>query len=692
MSEARITRGHSCVPCQHRKIRCNGQSPCAHCIRTGKDCVRLRSPSHQIASTFINRGNQRRLIPSAGQNSGNCGQVVDSGDQRRYVEEQVAYRRYENESLIIYSNKLWTSLGDESFTLQQMGGRDVDSDSDRRSPRPSTEFPPADVNLIFGRQKPDTAPLLCPSAIQSFQLWQVFTSNVHPLTKLLHGPSVQKDILQWLSDPSSAEGPTEALIFSIYLVAMVSMTDGECQSLVGELRETCLARYCHATELALSRVDFLRSTDLKMLQAFTLYLLSLRHLCDHDMLWLLTGLATRMGQRMGLHREASLEGLPPFEAEIRRRVWWQIVILDGRAAQLTGVSMNPDMQLYGDTRQPLNLNDGDLVPSMSSLPCSLPVTTEMIFCSVRIEIGVWMIQQKCLLSSTTTHEKAKFLKTIDDLQGHIEQKYLRDIDTDVPLNLLTTYLARSAICQLRLSMYHPIHRPERASDLNEQQADMLLENSLEIIRYDILSHSTGSLQCYLWHIANFFPFETFVLLISTLSGRPTGQIVETAWDVVNQVYEHHPSFIMDTVDPLYWALGNFTLKAWSQRLASAKSDGLALPLEPTCITQLIRGRATLQKGPCREPTSQTSTGPATPQGDKPRADDWRENPLCDPNVSYQQPLHDGDANMIASEDFLGMMEGVDMDWGFWQDLLASNTHSSRDAREPFHFSSFMNQG
>lgn len=400
-----------------------------------------------------------------------------------------------------------------------------------------------------------------------------------------------------------------------------------------------------------------------------------------------------MGQRMGLHRESSLKGLNPFEGEIRRRVWWQIVILDGRTAQLTGASMNPDMQLYGDTRQPLSLNDADLVPSVSSLPLSTPFATEMVFCSVRIEIGVWMLQQKCLLSFESSNaSKTKFFKSIDDLERHIEKKYLKSMDMDVPLNLLTTYLARSAVCQMRLSVYHPIHRPERASDLNAEQLDMLLENSLEVIRYDILSHSNPSLQCYLWHIANFFPFETFVLLISTLSDRPDSQMADAAWGVIDQVYEHHPCFISDTVDPLYWALGNLTLKAWAQRSASARARGMQSPVEPPCIAELVRKRAALANDSQQASNNADSVGPDTPQT-LPLTHDSRQSVAYDPNVVQQTLAQEVDVSIARGEDFLGMMKSMDMDWDFWQGLLDGNTHGGRgrDDQEIFHFSSFMNK-
>jgi Fungal Zn(2)-Cys(6) binuclear cluster domain len=35
----KITRGHSCVPCQQRKVRCDGNRPCAACNKSGGECI-----------------------------------------------------------------------------------------------------------------------------------------------------------------------------------------------------------------------------------------------------------------------------------------------------------------------------------------------------------------------------------------------------------------------------------------------------------------------------------------------------------------------------------------------------------------------------------------------------------------------------------------------------------------------------
>lgn len=50
----------------------------------------------------------------------------------------------------------------------------------------------------------------------------------------------------------------------------------------------------------------------------------------------MNGMAVRIAQRMGLHSEAHNKEFPPFEAEMRRRLWWQIVLFDSRIGEMAG--------------------------------------------------------------------------------------------------------------------------------------------------------------------------------------------------------------------------------------------------------------------------------------------------------------------------------------------------------------------
>ncbi len=111
-----------------------------------------------------------------------------------------------------------------------------------------------------------------PSAIQIFQLWQIYINNVNPLLKITHIPTLQAQIISAGANTAKIAKPMEVLMFAIYFTAVSSMTDSEVQSTFGEDRHVLLGKYHSATQQALVNAGFMRSTELMVLQALLLYL------------------------------------------------------------------------------------------------------------------------------------------------------------------------------------------------------------------------------------------------------------------------------------------------------------------------------------------------------------------------------------------------------------------------------------
>jgi hypothetical protein len=61
---------------------------------------------------------------------------------------------------------------------------------------------------------------------------------------------------------------------------------------------------------------------------------------------------------MGYHRDGEHFNLTPFETEMRRRIWWQILLQD---ASFTGMDQMAFPRTF-DTKQPQNFNDVDIFP------------------------------------------------------------------------------------------------------------------------------------------------------------------------------------------------------------------------------------------------------------------------------------------------------------------------------------------
>lgn len=89
--------------------------------------------------------------------------------------------------------------------------------------------------------------------------------------------------------------------------------------------------------------------------------------------WIDAGLVLRLAFRMGYHRDPSvLPGVtPPFESEMRRRVWLQIFQMDTLLSfQIGAPSMIPAECC--DAQAPRNLYDADMHAGIAALPPSRP--------------------------------------------------------------------------------------------------------------------------------------------------------------------------------------------------------------------------------------------------------------------------------------------------------------------------------
>jgi hypothetical protein len=113
---------------------------------------------------------------------------------------------------------------------------------------------------------------------------------------------------------------------------VTSLTGEECFAIFRESQASVLLRIRRGLETLFEKAMLLHTGDIRPLQALTLYLAFLRH-HNPRLSWNLSGVAMRLAQNFGLHREGSLFGLSKFEMEMRRRLWWQIAILDAPSAE-----------------------------------------------------------------------------------------------------------------------------------------------------------------------------------------------------------------------------------------------------------------------------------------------------------------------------------------------------------------------
>lgn len=72
------------------------------------------------------------------------------------------------------------------------------------------------------------------------------------------------------------DSANHAVVFAVYAAALMSLNEQESIAIVGKEYETALPKYMSATSQCLIRADYINSRHVRCLQAFIIYLVSLR--------------------------------------------------------------------------------------------------------------------------------------------------------------------------------------------------------------------------------------------------------------------------------------------------------------------------------------------------------------------------------------------------------------------------------
>ncbi|KAK6383021.1 hypothetical protein LTS17_003691 [Exophiala oligosperma] len=124
--------------------------------------------------------------------------------------------------------------------------------------------------------------------------------------------------------------------------------------------------------------------ELASLQALAIYATCLRANEVSRNVWVLNGLAIRLAQSVGMHRDGASLRLSPFETEMRLRLWWHLCILESRAPEDQGFQPTVDVT-NRELRLPLNVNDNQIYPDMTQFPTESDGWTEMSFFLIQTE-------------------------------------------------------------------------------------------------------------------------------------------------------------------------------------------------------------------------------------------------------------------------------------------------------------------
>lgn len=238
--------------------------------------------------------------------------------------------------------------------------------------------------------------------------------------------------------------------------------------------------------------------------------------------------------KLGLHRDGEVLGMPPFETEMRRRLWWQICTLDVQTAQ-DHKSDPCVLESSFNTKLPANISDVGLDSDMSKYPTRLPERTEMLLNLVQFEINYFLRQiafsEKFIQeNSYTTLPYSGICKAIDLFQERIHRQYVAHCDPNIPLDFITTNLSQLGIEKMRLIA-------SKSSDGQRSDTDQVnICIRISQIIHRMRAYEKG--QKWLWLLESQLELDTLVYLLTFLCGETGGDHAELAWAAVNNLYDY----------------------------------------------------------------------------------------------------------------------------------------------------------
>lgn len=372
--------------------------------------------------------------------------------------------------------------------------------------------------------------------------WDIYKENVAPLITIIHKPTARKLLVEAAQTPDSLDKNQEALVFSVYLSAIVSSSPAECLSRLGEDRTFAIKRYRFAVEQALARANLLNTQSLVLLQAAVLFLICVRREDDSKFVWSMSSIILRLAQGLGLHRDGTNFALKPFETEMRRRLWWHICLMDIRSSEDHGTDPLINDSMY-DTRLPLNVNDDDIYQEMTEVPAEREGCTDVTFCLVRCEItcALRRANYSCpgsrafkMMGSGPSIERCE--KMIQIISSRVEERYIKHCDMNIPIHWASATVARLILAKLWLIVHHPMTRKDRVVNVSQATRESLFLTAIEVLEFGRLLESDPKTAKWGWLFRTNMQWHGVAFVLSEVCVRPICPVTDRAWNAVNSLY------------------------------------------------------------------------------------------------------------------------------------------------------------
>lgn len=243
---------------------------------------------------------------------------------------------------------------------------------------------------------------------------------------------------------------------------------------------------------------------------------------------------------------------------MRRRLWWQICLIDRQASVDRGSDPIVTTNSFS-TQLPLHINDEDLTPDDPHEVQPREEYTEITLSLICHEI--FDVERR--LNYVPAGEFVRSQERTDDpwaqrrgwvtaCQRRIEDKYLRHCDINISAQRYIRLVADIMIATMWLCTYRPLQRHPDSPTLVKIPHPGILHLSVEVMEKATRVSSDTSFGPFKWISSIWVQWHALAVMIAELCVQTEGPTVERAWTIVNTVFEETARLVADSDKGRLW--------------------------------------------------------------------------------------------------------------------------------------------
>ncbi|ORY17672.1 hypothetical protein BCR34DRAFT_474618 [Clohesyomyces aquaticus] len=453
-----------------------------------------------------------------------------------------------------YAEELGKLLSEHPDSVSSVAGQRAPQSSGLLSAENMPSLSPS-LNLLLGATTPmskanDLETPEIPTRLEAEALFARYVESVSPLAHVLHIPSFRRVFERfWVNIEvgNTNQNSCTALILSVCMAAAATLSPLQAKAQFGITKEDLFLRLQKATERALLRANWSKTSNIRTLQALTIYLIPLCRAQISRATSVLVGALVRLAQCIGIHRIShnSVNSLTPYQRHVRSLLWYQICFLDFKTAEAQGPHPSIRSDDF-DIPLPLNVDDDVFeigTPKWQPNPTPVQGWTDVTLSLIRYECNE--LHRLIFRGRIEMDRKAI---TLHDLRARVEaqkrqihSKYLHFLDAQDPMQryagLVATLLM--ARCDSMLLYRHlPQTSLQPRSESENRLRDVLLTAALTTLEIGATLDTLPSLSAWAWYSTTYQQYHAVLLLLTELYRTPDLLRKERMTTIIDHIFGH----------------------------------------------------------------------------------------------------------------------------------------------------------